>query len=276
MNSTPIEWVKNPDGSQGYTWNPITGCLNGCPYCYARQLANGRLRKKYLANTLIAADPYKEESRAFYDDPFYPRFWDDKCYEIVPQGKDRIKPRGVFVCDMSDLFGKGIPERWTSDVLDSIRRRPDWWFYLLTKQPQNLLQYNPFPSNCWVGFTATGHEMFWKGISYIKEIDATRRFISFEPLLENIHVLRSPHNTLFHGNPETELIKAFKLAGIHWIIIGAQNNPTIMPERDWVRTLVGSAEKAGVKVFLKNSLRPLFEANYQYRGGHMLQEMPND
>ena len=43
MNKTQIEWVRNPDGTQGYTWNPITGCLNGCEYCYARKLANGRL-----------------------------------------------------------------------------------------------------------------------------------------------------------------------------------------------------------------------------------------
>ena len=50
MNRTTIEWVKNPDGTQGYTWNPITGCLNGCPYCYARKLANGRLKQRYLAN----------------------------------------------------------------------------------------------------------------------------------------------------------------------------------------------------------------------------------
>ena len=49
MNRTKIEWVKNPDGSQGYTWNPITGCLNGCEYCYARKLANTRLKERYLA-----------------------------------------------------------------------------------------------------------------------------------------------------------------------------------------------------------------------------------
>ena len=50
MQKTKIEWVKSPNGKQGYTWNPITGCLNGCPYCYARKLANGRLKSRYLAN----------------------------------------------------------------------------------------------------------------------------------------------------------------------------------------------------------------------------------
>lgn len=53
MNKTSIEWAKNPDGTQGYTWNPVTGCLNGCEYCYARKLANGRLKSRYLANSGI-------------------------------------------------------------------------------------------------------------------------------------------------------------------------------------------------------------------------------
>jgi Bacteriophage protein gp37 len=39
MNKTQIEWVINPDGSHGYTWNPVTGCLNGCSYCYAAKMA---------------------------------------------------------------------------------------------------------------------------------------------------------------------------------------------------------------------------------------------
>jgi hypothetical protein len=50
MNRTKVEWVKNPDDSQGYSWNPITGCLDNCEYCYARKLARGRLRATCLAN----------------------------------------------------------------------------------------------------------------------------------------------------------------------------------------------------------------------------------
>src|SRR4030042_7017041 len=102
MNRTPIEWVKNPDGSRGYTWNPITGCLNGCEYCYARKLANGRLRHRYIHGNYILApgDRLLEKSL----DPFYPRYWPDKLKDDF--GKN---PKGIFVCDMSDLFGKNIP-----------------------------------------------------------------------------------------------------------------------------------------------------------------------
>ena len=62
MNRTKIEWCKNPNGTQGYTWNPITGCLNGCSYCYARKLADGRLKSRMLANTVMPMKGLKIES----------------------------------------------------------------------------------------------------------------------------------------------------------------------------------------------------------------------
>lgn len=32
MNNTKIDWATR-------SWNPVTGCLHGCPYCYARKIA---------------------------------------------------------------------------------------------------------------------------------------------------------------------------------------------------------------------------------------------
>ena len=138
MNKTKIEWVKNPDGSPGYSWNPITGCLNGCEYCYARKLANTRLRERYLANQNIS--PVQTEGPGYYTsklvdslDPFYPRFWEDRMKQLN-QGYKRNK--GIFVCDMSDLFGIGVPEEWARRVLDEIKRTwmiPYCRVYLLTK-----------------------------------------------------------------------------------------------------------------------------------------------
>ena len=116
MNRTKVEWVRNPDGSQGYSWNPITGCLNNCGYCYARRLASGRLRAKYLANDILA--PHDEpDHKEYCDNPFYPRFWPEKLKEL-PKVKSRpyreggtvvtsqrdIKSKGIFVCNMSEFF----------------------------------------------------------------------------------------------------------------------------------------------------------------------------
>ena len=121
MQKTQIEWVKNPDGTQGYTWNPITGCLNGCEYCYARKLANGRLRARYLANPDVApgCDPA---------DPFAPRYWPNRRYEPLL----RATPSGIFAVDMGDLFGPWLPARWTktSPLLPRLSRTSCYAFAL--------------------------------------------------------------------------------------------------------------------------------------------------
>ena len=90
MNKTKIETIKNPDGTQGYSWNPITGCLNGCEYCYARKLANTRLKERYLANKNHAPTITPNDG-IWQVDPFYPRFWEDRLHD---RGLFQEKPRG--------------------------------------------------------------------------------------------------------------------------------------------------------------------------------------
>ena len=254
MNKTQIEWALNPDGSPGYTWNPITGCLNGCDYCYARKLANTRLRGRYLANENIAVpddvmEKYRVEElliNAEYD-PFYPRFWEDR-FKIMKKRywrliSGRMKPQkklGIFTCDMSDLFGIGIPEEWTRRVLDAIRVNAFDRFYLLTKQPQNLIKFSPFPDNAWPGVTTTDVKMFITAINWLDEIEAKVKYISFEPLLGRIPI-----------NGE-----ALRIAGIKWVIIGAQTKPTVYPKNAWVREIEDACDKAGIPVFEKNNLYP--------------------
>jgi len=152
--TTQIPWVKNPDGTQGFTWNPITGCLNGCEYCYARKLANTRLRERYLANGNIAGGfslgyGVLSERLAHKGNPFYPRFWEDRLDEMVTRNTNMFLPhhsrkparKGYFVCDMSDLFGIGVPDKWTERIMDTIWDNRGYdRFYLLTKQPQNLIK----------------------------------------------------------------------------------------------------------------------------------------
>ena len=248
MNKTKIEWAKNPDGSQGYTWNPITGCLNGCEYCYARRLANGRLKSRYLANEQVALLDL-ETFRKFHfhnqkvlarEDPFYPRFWEDRLTEMelyTGVGK------GIFVCDMSDLFGIGIPEQWTRRVIRDIEMNRRNRFYLLTKQPQNLLKFSPFPDNCWVGVSATNMTMTIQALLRLSQVEARVKYISFEPLL-------SP----------TYLVSEDLLVGdIAWVIIGSQTKPDKPPEVEWVEGIVKACDKAGIPVFLKDNLKPLIQ-----------------
>lgn len=307
MNRTKIEWVKNPDGSQGYTWNPITGCLNGCEYCYARKLANGRLRSRYLANEEVAITGfdmvYIDGNDPKYQDPFYPRAWFDRREPAL----ERKKPKGIFVCDMSDLFGIGIPEEWTQHVITLMRLSPQHRFYLLTKQPQNLAKFSPFPANCWVGVTATNRQMFIEALRGLKDVRASVKYISIEPCLERVF---SNEGWIVEHAPDTRPDDAFMLTltGIQLVIIGSltltladYNNSnyalrrglklrrwgkkwTVQPDIEWVREIVETCDEAGVVVFLKNNLGwPRLSADgalpfyKRYPSGTMelRQEMPN-
>ena len=272
MNKTEIEWVKNPDGTQGYSWNPITGCLKGCEYCYARKLANGRLKAKYLANKNIIP-PYKDiegfthTPTAFVDImPFYPRSWFDRREKLL----ENVKPKGVFVCDMSDLFGIGIPESWTECVLETIKVCPEHRFYLLTKQSQNLIKWSPFPENCWVGVSATNTETFMRACSDLEGIRAKIKFLSIEPLLD----------WSFNWSP-SYLSNSLRRANIRWLIIGQQTpiKKTTTPKIEWIKEIIETADKAGTLVFLKNKLRELLCRGatpwaWQPNAGMLRQEFP--
>ena len=257
MNRTSIEWVKNPDGTQGYTWNPITGCLNhvngmckggGFP-CYAHRLAHGRLKQRYLANLMVAPLTHDRSPFSPFGDSFYPRFWEKR---YLADTVNLRTPKGIFVCDMSDLFGIGIPEEWTRKVMERIGEYPSHRFYLLTKQPQNLAKWSPFPENCWVGVTDTGIER--PGFAYpLVHLEARIKFISFEPLL-----------TSCVGNVES-FSHSLETAGISWVIIGAQTKPTVYPRIEWVQEIVEAADKAGIPVFLKNNLEPLWTLEKRQR-----------
>jgi len=269
MNRTKIEWVRNPDGSQGYTLNSKTGCENHTPEglclgglfpCYAFKLAHGRLEKRYLANPDLAelwgsinifdnifdkADRELEYDR-HSTDPFYPRFWAQRLEQ-----PSRIKKLiGIFLDDMSDWMGDYWPRLCTERELAVMRENPQHRFYTLTKQPQNLIKFSPFPDNCWVGVTATNSILYATAAYWLKEIEAKVKFISFEPLLERIAPKAWPWQLFPEGNPK----------GIcNWLIIGAQTKPYKPPEIAWVREIVEAADRAGIPVFLKDNLKPLLE-----------------
>jgi len=264
MNKTQIEWTKNPDGTPGFTWNPVTGCLNhvngmckgGNFPCYAYRLANTRLRERYLANSCLPTHD-EENHEAHHSDPFYPRFWHRK----LTGGS----PKGIFVCDMGELFGDWIPSWWQEVVFAQIRLFKQHRFYLLTKQPQNLLAWSPFPDNCYVGVTATNAQMFIDAGNALKDIDAKIKYISAEPLLS--------WDLGGSGFIATMLQKW----GINQVIIGAQTKPYKPPKIEWVREIVESCDKAGVKVFIKNNLSSIWDVDlpkWAIRDGGLRQEVP--
>ncbi len=281
MNPTTIEWALNPDGSPGFTSNPFTGCLGprgdgiNCPYCYAKNLANGRLTPLYLANRNVADKLTLAENLMGrkYNDPFYPRFWPQRLKDF-----DVKSPRGIFVCDMSDWAAPWLPMAWKEDLMAAIRRNPQHRIYLLTHQPQELPRWSPYPDNCWVGVTATTDATYMAALKGLRDIQAKVKFLSIEPLLEEVI-----NNDRDHG-----FCNLLSYCHITWLIIGSMTATTdgalhlsnrypdltlmrygkmwtLQPDRQWVAKIIHAADKVQIPIFLKNNLKPLFPETFRDR-----------
>jgi protein gp37 len=211
VNKTKIEWTD-------YTWNPITGCKKDCPYCYAAKIAH-----RFAGSS---AFPYG----------FTPTYHYDRLAQHWP-----TKPSKIFTCSMGELFGDWLPEWQIGEIFSVIRMYPQHTFQLLTKQPQNLIKWSPFPPNCWIGSSVTNGEMMSRAYIGLKQITASVKFISYEPLLENVFM-------------ESQFLED---AGINWLIIGQQTpqSAKTMPHISWVQQIVDESNKARIPVFLKNNLK---------------------
>ena len=171
---------------------------------------------------------------------FTPHFYPERIRELckIPAGSK------VFVCSMGELFGEN--HEWTEEVLLAIENHPELTFQVLTKQPQNLEQFSPFPNNCWVGVSATDFHLsaraLYRGLDGIK---ADVKFLSFEPLLGDVNILAAD----------------FKNTGANWAIIGQQTpaKKSTEPKPFWIGEIVNACNKSKTPVFLKNNLIPMID-----------------
>ncbi len=224
MQKSKIPWCD-------MTWNPITGCLNNCTYCYARKIAN-RFAPKLDDGTIGKSGGLNDIKNTNIPFPhgFEPTLYRNRLDE--PQKAKR--PQNIFVCSMADLFGDWIPDEWIKEVFAACDKAP-WHNYLfLTKNPKRyrLLADNKLLSdadNLWYGTTVTNKDapFFWS-VHH-------RTFISHEPLLS---------------------MPPFAKGVVDWIIIGQQTNPTIEPKGEWVQWIINQCREHNVPVFIKP---PLYE-----------------
>lgn len=255
MNRTNIEYVINTDGSKGFNWAIITGCLHPCSklYCYNTMKASSPLNRFYKKNRenetgeIHLAGPHEMYPYGF-DPTFYPYSLEQPMY--------RKKSATIFVANGGDLFGAWIPESWINQVLNVIRQCPQHTFILLTKNYGRLFEFE-FPDNAWVGASWEWGDRGWFNMEGIK---AKTRFVSFEPL----------HSGFEHGEPDC--YRRYHFNGVSWIIIGRETGPRaeqFKPKRDWAMTLVKSAQDKGIPIWMKNNLAPkvLHKCN-------LIQELP--
>lgn len=240
MNKTRIDWAD-------MTWNPVTGCLHGCEYCYARKIAN-RFGNKYF--------PYGEQINEL-EEPLD----GEKGIDVYPFGflptlhKYRLdepakikKPQTIFVCSMADLFGEWVPDEWTKQVFDACEKAPQHLYLFLTKNPKGLCSLAnkhilPKQDNFWYGTTITTQKDVWYPGRFSDNV-----FLSIEPLMEH----------LYAG------IGSFGRA--KWIIVGAETGNRknkIVPQKEWVDNIVETAKLTSASVFMKESLHALMGDDFK-------------
>ena len=213
MNRSKIEWTNE-------TWNVITGCTKGCPYCYAKPWA---YRLKRMGNPAYQ-----------YEDPFFPRLHRERM-DIPAKWR---KPRMVFVNSMGDIFDPHFEDEVIEDVLNAIKSYFMHTYQILTKRHYRI-QCFKYPENVWLGVTQDGLTTDTDAMLALQRTDANVKFISFEPLLGDI-TLEWNH-----------------LQYIDWIIIGAQTKnggATVQPKREWVEKILRVASVDGIPIFMKDNL----------------------
>lgn len=210
-----IEWTDA-------TWNPVRGCKKvspGCKHCYAETFAE-RFRG-------VPGHPYEQG--------FDLKLVEAKLCEPLTWGR----ARRVFVNSMSDLFQEGVPERFIVRAFE-VMAIADWHtFQVLTKRAarmQHVIRRLPprlqeLP-NVWLGVSVEDRDYGVPRIDELRRTPAAVRFLSVEPLLEDVGALA--------------------LDRIDWVIVGGESGPGARAmEESWVLSIRDQCRREGVSFFFK-------------------------
>ena len=210
-----IEWTDA-------TWNPVRGCTKispGCAHCYAETFAE-RFRG-------VEGHPFEQgfDLRLIPDKLRLPLSW--------------RKPKRIFVNSMSDLFHEGVPDAYIVDVARIMAASPWHVYQVLTKRSERMrellasrISFAADEPHIWWGVSVENQRAGIPRISHLQASTARVRFLSVEPLLEDLGEL--------------------KLAGIHWVIVGGESGPGARPMKpEWVLSIKRQCRDFGVPFFFK-------------------------
>lgn len=210
MKHSKIEWTEA-------TWNPSVGCNKvsaGCKFCYAEVMAK-RLQAMRTPG---------------YEDGFTFKILENR----LDMPRKINKPTKFFVNSMSDLFHEQMPYDFLDRVFKTIEETPQHTYQILTKREKNLTRYfkkRLVPGNVWLGVTVE-NSLKKNRIDYLRNIDANIRFLSIEPLLEDIGKLN--------------------LTGIHWVIVGGESGHKARPmKKEWAIDIQRQCDEQNVHFFFK-------------------------
>jgi len=206
-----IEWTE-------HTWNPVTGCTKispGCKHCYAEVFAN-RLRH-------MGANGYSNG--------FEVTLLPDR---LLAPLRRRV-PTTYFVNSMSDLFHPRVSDSFIDRIFETISDAPQHRYQILTKRAVRMASYcdgKALPSQAWIGVSVENRTHGVPRIDYLRDVVAGVRFLSIEPLLEDIGQI--------------------DLSGIHWVIVGGESGPGARPmKEEWALSFRDQCLEAGVPFFFK-------------------------
>ncbi len=206
-----IEWTEQ-------TWNPTVGCTKvspGCKHCYAEMMAR-RLKAIGVRG---------------YENGFRLTLMPERLAEPL----ERRKPTTYFVNSMSDLFHEKVPFDYVRRIFEVMARAPQHTFQILTKRAERMAEFCrsiDVPANAWLGVSVENRRHGVPRIDVLRSIDANVRFLSVEPLLEDVG--------------------AINLEGIHWVIVGGESGHKARPMRkEWVDNVKQQCDQADVAFFFK-------------------------
>ncbi len=225
--NTKIEWAT-------HTFNPWVGCTRispACDHCYAAGWAK-RTGQSHLWEG--------ERRRTTASNWQQPRKW-DRAAEAAGR-RDR-----VFCASLADVFDNQVPNEWRHDLWQIVARARHLDWMMLTKRPQNIAKmlpvldsrlpgYLPWNErwpwrNVWLGTTVEDRARL-RNIDHLRAVPAAVRFLSIEPLLEDLGEI--------------------DLTGIHLVIVGGESGSGSRPMRiEWVRSIIAQCRAAGVACFVK-------------------------
>lgn len=209
--NSKIEWTEQ-------TWNPTVGCTKispGCKHCYAEIMAR-RLQAMGTRG---------------YENGFELTQLPNRLEEPLRRKKSTV----YFVNSMSDVFHESVPFEYIDKIFETITKTPQHTYQILTKRADRMAEYfkdRQVPENAWMGVSVEDQRYGVPRIDYLRQIPAQTRFLSVEPLLEDLGIIN--------------------LAGVHWVIVGGESGPKARPmQREWVEDIRVQCEEAGVAFFFK-------------------------
>jgi len=206
-----IEWTEQ-------TWNPIVGCTKvsaGCKHCYAE----------------VMAKRLKAMGTPGYEKGFSLRLIPERLNDPLR----RKKPTVYFVNSMSDLFHERVPAEYIDQVFEVMSATPQHSYQILTKRGERLASYfasRSVPGNVWLGVSVENKRHGVPRIDCLRQVPAKIRFLSVEPLLEDVGEL--------------------DLTDIQWVIVGGESGPKARPMKpEWAEAVRLQCEEQNVAFFFK-------------------------